>query len=465
MPSSSSKGLLSSLNEDAAMSSLPHHLSRSTVSKLPAKYSPGPTLVAADSNVFLGGDSGILFTQLILNAMNGRATGKLQTQPYLHRNNDEATSDALDIYTLPDNAQDLVRIFFKYHFVLTPIFHEPTIRAAFDDAIECDVTSRPQYSYTLAIMNMLFAISIAHRRSPTVPKNAKSREFYNRAMLLVQPTLLLDWSIEKVQVLLLGARYLQSSNSPDECWNVLGLAIRIAYGLRLHLAPSDDLDYIAKETHKRVWYACFGLDKLLSMIYGRPAITSTSTFTTPLPEDLDDECIQKARILYPSPRKPSMMSFSIHASKLYRVMESADRLSGLSKLSWESLGKVIFSLDEEFEEWSQLLPPHLKLDSNNKDETEPTLILALRANMVRILIHRQSLALTLSFLSESRKGNEHRKPESLKNTMFRHSKNICLQTAMETIHLVGLRYEKTADVAGSSWFNLYYCISPPELQD
>ena len=85
--------------------------------------------------------------------------------------------------------------------------------------------------------------------------------------------------------------------------------------------------------------------------------------------------------------------------------------------------------------------------------------------MVRILIHRQSLALTLSFLSESRKGNEHRKPESLKNTMFRHSKNICLQTAMETIHLVGLRYEKTADVAGSSWFNLYYCISPPESQD
>ena len=213
MPSSSSKGLLSSLNEDAAMSSLPHHLSRSTVSKLPAKYSPGPTLVAADSNVFLGGDSGILFTQLILNAMNGRATGKLQTQPYLHRNNDEATSDALDIYTLPDNAQDLVHIFFKYHFVLTPIFHEPTIRAAFDDAIECDVTSRPQYSYTLAIMNMVFAISIAHRRSPTVPKNAKSWEFYNRAMLLVQPTLLLDWSIEKVQVLLLGARYLQDRKS------------------------------------------------------------------------------------------------------------------------------------------------------------------------------------------------------------------------------------------------------------
>jgi hypothetical protein len=454
--SSPPKGIPISLNEDSAIPSPPHD--RPRVSKSPVASLPGPTLVAADSNVFLGGDSGILFTQLILNAMNGGATGILQTQPYSHQSNDRHTPDRLDMFTLPENAKDLIRIFFKYHFVLTPIFHELTIRTAFDAVIECDVTSRDQHRYTLAIMNMLFAIAIAHRRSPTVPKDAKARDFYDRAMYLIQPTMLSHWSIEKVQVLLLGARYLQCSGSPDECWNVLGLAIRIAYGLRLHLVPSDELDYIAKETHKRVWYVCFGLDKLLSMIYGRPAITSTSTFSTPLPEDLDDECIQKTRILYPSPRKPSILSFLIHASKLYRVMESADRLSCLSKLSWESLGTVIFSLDEEFEEWSQNLAPHLKLDGNTKDETEPALILALRANMVRILIHRQSLALTLRFLSESRKSNEYRKAESLKNTMFRHSRNICLQTAMETIHLVGLRHEKTADAAGPSWFNLYYCI-------
>jgi salicylate hydroxylase len=289
---------------------------------------------------------------------------------------------------------------------------------------------------------------------------ARARSFYDTAMSLIQPTLLEDWNIEKVQTLLLGARYLQSSNSPDECWNVLGLAIRIAYGLELHRPPNVKLDYIAKETRKRVWSACFGLDKLLSMIYGRPAATSTSTFTTPLPEDLDDDCIQLSRILYPTPRRPSIMSFSIQVAKLYRVLESTSRLYGRGKVTWDTLASTVFSLDEEFEEWNRALPEHLKVhDDGDKQHNEQALILALRANMVRILIHRQSLALTLRFLSGS--GGEKRGSEGLKNNMFQYSRNICVQTAMNTITLVGLRHEKTTDAVGPSWFNLYYCKFTP----
>lgn len=77
--------------------------------------------------------------------------------------------------------------------------------------------------------------------------------------------------------------------------------------------------------------------------------------------------------------------------------------------------------------------------------------------MVRILIHRQSLALTLSFLSG--KGSENRGNEGLKNTMFHYSRDICVQTAMETIRLVGLRHEQTAEAVGPSWFNLYYLFN------
>jgi hypothetical protein len=424
----------------------------------PRALSPeGSILVAADPDVFLGGDSGVSFTQLIMNAMNGRVADKLQTQPFSQQRFDHHTvhpPSQADIFALPLNVVELMDIFFDFHFELSPIFHEPTIRAAFDRVIEGDISYRYAHRYTLSIMNMIFAISASHRRSPTETM-ARARSFYDTAMSLIQPTLLEDWNIEKVQTLLLGARYLQSSNSPDECWNVLGLAIRIAYGLELHRSPKDELDYIAKETRKRVWYACFGLDKLLSMIYGRPAATSTSTFTTPLPEDLDDDCIQLRRILYPTPRRPSIMSFSIQVAKLYRVLESTARLYGRGMVAWDTLASTIFSLDEEFEEWNRALPEHLKMhDDGDKQDNEQALILALRANMVRILIHRQSLALTLSFLSGS--GGEKRGSEGLKNNMFQYSRNICVQTAMDTITLVGLRHEKTTDAVGPSWFNLYY---------
>lgn len=149
------------------------------------------------------------------------------------------------------------------------------------------------------------------------------------------------------------------------------------------------------------------------------------------------------------------MSFSIQVAKLYRVLESAACLYERGKVTWDTIASTIFSLDEEFEAWNRELPEHLKMHDDGSKDSEQALILALRANMVRILIHRQSLALMLSFLSES--GGEKRGSEGLKNNMFQYSRSICVQTAMDTIHLVGLRHEKTTDAVGPSWFNLYYC--------
>jgi hypothetical protein len=294
-------------------------------------------------------------------------------------------------------------------------------------------------------MNMVCAIAAAHDLSGLGGSESVARKHYDTAMQLVLPTLLSDWRIEKVQILLLGARYLQAASSPDECWNVLGLAVRIAYGLELHRAPPEGLDCLSKEVHKRVWYACYGFDQLLSMIYGRPTATSAATSATPLPEDLDDDLIQPNRLLHPSVKTASSMSFFIQVSKLYRLLESA---SSPSDLTLESLLK----LDEDFEAWCLEVPASLKFQDGVKDDK--SLILALRANMVRILIHRRSLVPALSALStrEDPQGPSGR----LRVGMLQKSRQICVSTAEETIQLVGFRHDQTMNAMGPSWFNLYY---------
>jgi len=92
---------------------------------------------------------------------------------------------------------------------------------------------------------------------------------------------------------------------------------------------------------------------------------------------------------------------------------------------------------------------------------EKALILALRANMVRILIHRPSLALSLRALSavegSDRRGG--RGNEGVKCSILMHSRWICVGTAMETVGLIGRRHEQTRRKSGTSWFNLYYCKS------
>jgi hypothetical protein len=320
-----------------------------------------PTTIFTNPEIFMGGKAGVLFTPLILNAMN-QGSSKLETQSFL-------------------------------------------------------------------------SLSTA-------------RKFYDTAMVLVRSTLLSHCSIERVQVLLLGPRYLQSASYPDECWNLLGLAVRIAYGLELQLPPPDELDCIAQEVRKRDWYACFGFDQLLSMIYGLPAATSSSTFTTPLPEDLDDDCIQLGRLL--SIKTTTIVSFSLQVAKLYRLLESARSLAAPVLL--EDLAK----LDEEFEAWYSDVPASLRIHDSTEAGNDKSLILALRANMVRIPIHRQSLVTALSALSN----NQEEAPgpsDHLKQRVLQKSWQICVSTAEETIRLVGRRHEQTKNAVGSSWFNLYYC--------
>jgi hypothetical protein len=173
-----------------------------------------------------------------------------------------------------------------------------------------------------------------------------------------------------------------------------------------------------------------------------------------IPEDLNDDCVQKSRLLYPNPRKPSTISFSIHVAKLYRIVEAADQISSLEKQGWGALAGTVFSLDEELELWYHEVPIQLKVHDGMKHESEPVLILALRANMIRILIHRQSLAVILQSLSEN--SDESLNRNSLKASMLQKSRNICVHAALETIALVGMRNQRTIDAIGPGWFNLYY---------
>ncbi|KAM0449462.1 hypothetical protein ACHAO4_007480 [Trichoderma viride] len=410
-------------------------------------------------DIFLSGKAGESFTRLILNAMN-HPTAKLDARSFTSpRDYSVEARSPSDLLSLPPNAQELLKTYFDFHHELTPIFHVPTVMAQFDQVLSNRHAARTtDHIYTLAILNMICALTAAHSRRGQEGSDVISRKFYDTAMQLMQPSLMSEWRIEKVQALLLGARFLQSSSYSDECWTVLGLAIRIAYDLELHRPPDPEkFDCIDQEVRKRVWYACFGLDQLLSMIYGRPAATSTATFSTPLPEDLDDDCIRPNQLLYPSVQTTTSMSFFLQVSKLYRLLEATMMLGGQPSLS------DLVRLDEEFEAWQAEMPGNLRIREGVPPEKESTLILWLRANMVCILIHRQSLVSGLSALSSassaSAPATNEREGGRLRASILQRSRQVCVSTAEETIRLVAERHDRTKKAMGPSWFNLYYLFT------
>jgi hypothetical protein len=421
-------------------------------------HGESPVSVIADANVSLGG---VGFTQLILNALHGHGNVKAQSMSTDNEVREKpAQLSEEDLYSIPFNAAELLDQFFSLRHSLSPVFHVPTVRPLFDRAIHCRPEDREMYKPTLIILNMIFALCTSHWlivSEDTVANHGAPRRHYDIAMRLMQPNLLRDWSLEHVQALLIGARYLQGSSCADECWNVLGLAIRIAYGLCLHRDPPETDPPPLRETKRRVWYAAYTLDRLMSMVYERPAAIRSAECSVLLPEDLDDDCIRMDGLLYPMPRRPSAMAFSIEVVKLYRIMEAL--MTGLTGDVHNSrrMAQLVSSLHETYRRWHRDLPACLVLDHNNPQE-QPW-ILALRANMVRILIHRQSLAITLHGLAVPQEVDD-----AVIAKALQHSRAICISAAMETVDIVALRHEETKKTLGLNWFNIYYCVltlAPP----
>jgi hypothetical protein len=409
--------------------------------------------VIADANVSLGG---VAFAQLILNTLHGHGSvikaQSMSTDNEVREKPVQISEE--DLYSIPYNAAELLDQFFSLRHPLSPVFHGPTVRPLLETAIRCHPDDRNMYKPTLIILNMIFALCTSHWlivSEDTVANHLAARRHYDIAMRLMQPNLLRDWSLEHVQALLIGARYLQGSSCADECWNVLGLAIRIAYGLCLHRDPPETDPPPVRETKRRVWYAAYTLDRLMSMVYERPSAIRSAECSVLLPEDLDDDCIRIDGLLYPMPRRPSAMTFSIEVIKLYRIMEALmTGLTGDVHNSRTKMIQLVSSLHERYRRWHRALPACLVLDHNNPRE-QPW-ILALRGNMVRILIHRQSLAITLHGLAVPQEVDD-----AVIAKAHQRSRNICISAAVETVDIVALRHEETKKTLGRNWFNIYYC--------
>jgi hypothetical protein len=408
-----------------------------------------PGVVVVDANVSIGGVS---FTQSVLNNVHGHEN--VQAQSMMADGHVRAMQSLLtqeDLYSIPENALEVLDRYFTCRNILTPIFHVPSARPMFVAALHCLPEERPQHRSAFILLNMIFALCTSHWLVDLDANPRAARRYYDIAIALLQPTLLRGWTLEHIQALLLAARYLQGTSCGDECWNVLGLAIRIAYGLRLHQDSPETDPPPLRETKRRVWYAAYTLDMHWAMVYQRPPATRTPDFSVPAPEDLDDDCIQNDRILYPTPKRPSSMSFFLEVIKLYRIVEKVLGRLSENKVGGLETAELVMTLDEEYQKWLRERPTHLTLDIT--DAKEPPWILALRGNMVRILIHRQSLKVTLNKLSKTE-----RNQDSIISYVLQFSRKTCVDTAMESIDIVALRHAQTKKTMGLDFFNIYYCM-------
>ena len=119
-------------------------------------------------------------------------------------------------------------------------------------------------SANYCLLYSIFALSCqVSKKSKGDEKDAASHYHARRAIQLLQVNVIGTGSMELVQALLYMALYMQSTESPNTCWVVTGLAIRISQSLGLHLpgTSSSQVHQQDRELSRRLWHGCVFIDR------------------------------------------------------------------------------------------------------------------------------------------------------------------------------------------------------------
>jgi len=168
----------------------------------------------------------------------------------------------VDALVLPPRrtADHLVDLYFKYVHTLYPWLHEPSFRAQYESLwMTPPGSASDDDPLFYCLLNLVLALGCQF--STLFESSIHSGDtFFNRAKTLLGFSIFDVGTLQVVQALLLMGSYLQSTNRPNRCWNVLGMGIRVAQGLGLHIERGGG-DLVERETRRRAWWGCVLMDR------------------------------------------------------------------------------------------------------------------------------------------------------------------------------------------------------------
>lgn len=113
-----------------------------------------------------------------------------------------------------------------------------------------------------ALLNILMALGCLFPGTGEPSNKARSRgdTFLDRSQSLLSQASLDHASLTLVQAHGLTAQYLSTTGLVNKTWVTLGIAIRIAQGMGVHL-DHDSESQAARQERRRTWWYCVQMDR------------------------------------------------------------------------------------------------------------------------------------------------------------------------------------------------------------
>ena len=301
------------------------------------------------------------------------------------------TAESLEsCFKLPDRsfADSLIDAYFSRIHRLYPFLHEGTFRAEYERM--WDQPSPRSYSRLswFSALNMVFAHGCEF--CGTIPVQdvlAIAANFVARSRTILLSHIFKSSTVETVQSLLLMCYYLQGTVDLHECWNMVGLMIRTALSLGLHITSRKETFLpIERELRRRAWWGCFVLDRTISIKFGRPPSLTGEEGDAELPLEIDDQYINNGSVKHRQPSgTPSTISFFLATIKLSSIVYNV--LTELYLHQWEKRNQLldtrlqspasicnqvlsrILLLDGQLQSWWDNIPQHLTRESRERERS------------------------------------------------------------------------------------------------
>ena len=432
----------------------------------------GPTMNVTKDNSFYGRSAAMSFMKELFASVDDKPVeivelrSKIPTIYRMSRNEKERSSISMSRIVVPPRsvADGYVNNYFEYAYPLYPFVHKPTFMSAYEEIWSGEADSCEVDELFYSILNLIFAFG--YRLSPLgerLEKDICANVYFERSQELLKFHLMDSGSVLLIQALLLTGQFLQATTRLAGCWNIIGLAIRIAQGLGLHMATSmsSKRSYIEQEIEKRLWDGCLLMDKIVSMTFGRPLMV-VQDHRQESPVYIDDEFITDTSIDYLSKEKPSVLSFFSETVKLYDILaEILNIFYSDSGPDYVDLFVSIFKFQEKLYDFQDNVPSHIKFETSLQESPyqRQSIVLQIRYLHLKIMLYRPIL---FPKYRDRKKDNRMKHAELYVSSQVSISK-LCVETAIELINLIS-RY-RFADITllPAVWYNNFYIYTPTSV--
>jgi hypothetical protein len=272
---------------------------------------------------FVGDGSGLGFLQSILSDAKwqqhrARILNQLAARPRLQRQ--RPTPNQLP--ALPEAELLLENYFTRFHIHHTFLLRSE-VSSIFSRLYSPASTDAPISNQDRFRLYMVFAISATTRHRSGL--GSQDPYGYFKAAEVHLGNIPLIKNIDAIQNLLLVARFGMYHHIDTSLWDISQFCMRQCIEWGLHFQPSDHLDPLTEQHHRRIFWECYVLDRYSSGILGRPFGILDTDISVQLPIDADDETLLNSGIssldMIPpnTSSRPTELSVFIHCIKLRQI--------------------------------------------------------------------------------------------------------------------------------------------------